>query len=367
MTDEAQGFVTKALEMGIALPAAMQPMIEKMIEHGRLTDLNSEKLTDISQLQFAAPIAEGFDLLADKIQLLIITLGGPSGLSKAVEDMAASANLDIKGLAGEWAGMTDEMKTEFGSFADFVEDRALREITESAGLNYDAIAERWKGMTDAQKTAFGSFREFLKNEELKKLAEDASLTFDDLQQQWKAMTDAQRTEAESFRQFVNQELDKIKDKTVTVRHRTEGAPVDFGERDVEYARRGTPFRQFGGGTPAMLHGLERVMTGMEGRGIAAALGRITSGLAAIADLSGVRALAEGGLVTRPTLALLGERGPEQVIPSDRLEEFGGGRRVEAKLDQLHQDFALLLDEFRHGLDPRRRERALVAAAALSTT
>ena len=39
MTDEAQGFVTQALEMGIALPAAMQPMIEKMIEHGRLTDL----------------------------------------------------------------------------------------------------------------------------------------------------------------------------------------------------------------------------------------------------------------------------------------------------------------------------------------
>ncbi len=163
--------------------------------------------------------------LADKIQLLIITLGGPSGLSKAVEDMAASANLDIKGLAGEWAGMTDEMKTEFGSFAAFVEDRALREIAESAGLNYDAIAERWKGMTDAQQTAFGSFREFLKNEELKKLAEDAGLTFDDLEQQWEDMTDAQRDAVGSFRQFVNQELDKIKNKHIVV--------------DLEYRQRET--------------------------------------------------------------------------------------------------------------------------------
>ena len=34
MTDEAQAFVTQALAMGIALPAAMQPMIEKMIEQG---------------------------------------------------------------------------------------------------------------------------------------------------------------------------------------------------------------------------------------------------------------------------------------------------------------------------------------------
>ena len=142
MTDEAQGFVTKALEMGIALPEAMRPMLDAMVSQGRLTDENGEKLTDLSGLTFAAPIAEGFDLLADKIQLLIITLGGPSGLSKAVEDMVDSAGLDIKDLAGEWAGMTTDAKAAFESFAAFVEDRALREITATAGLNYDANRDR---------------------------------------------------------------------------------------------------------------------------------------------------------------------------------------------------------------------------------
>ena len=368
MTDEAQGFVTKALEMGVALPEAMRPMLDAMVAQGRLTDENGDKLTDLSGLTFAAPIAEGFDLLADKIQLLIITLGGPSGLSKAVEDMVAAANLDIKDLAAEWAG-TDGMKADFGSFAAFVEDQALRDLAAEAGLNYDAIAARWKDMTDVQKAAFGSFREFLRDHELTQLATDAGRTFDDLEQQWTDMTDAQRTEAESFRAFVNRELDKIEDKTVTVttQYRTEGAPA-AGDGATTYggAQHGTPFRHFGAGTPMILHGLERVMTAGEGRGIHAALGRITGGLAAIADLSGVRALAEGGLVTRPTLATFAEHGPEVAIPLERLDEFGGGRRVEAKLDQLHQDFALLIDEFRHGLDPRRRERAAVAAAALST-
>ena len=85
-----------------------------------------------------------------------------------------------------------------------------------------------------------------------------------------------------------------------------------------------------------------------------------------ARVAGLPSLQHGGLVTRPTLATFAERAPEVAIPLERLEEFGGGRRVEAKLDQLHQDFALLLDEFRHGLDPRRRARALVVAAALST-
>ena len=84
-----------------------------------------------------------------------------------------------------------------------------------------------------------------------------------------------------------------------------------------------------------------------------------------ARVAGLPALQHGGLVTRPTLATFAEGGPEVAIPLDRMEEFRGGRRVEAQLAQLHQDFALLIDEFRHGLDPRRRERALVAA--LSTT
>lgn len=42
------------------------------------------------------------------------------------------------------------------------------------------------------------------------------------------------------------------------------------------------------------------------------------------DIPRIPMLAAGGLVTQPTLAGIGEAGPEAVIPLDRLHEFGGG-------------------------------------------
>jgi hypothetical protein len=57
-------------------------------------------------------------------------------------------------------------------------------------------------------------------------------------------------------------------------------------------------------------------------------------------------LAEGGIVTGPTLAMIGEgRGPEAVIPLDRMGEFGmgGGMTITVNAglvstpDQIGQD------------------------------
>jgi hypothetical protein len=41
------------------------------------------------------------------------------------------------------------------------------------------------------------------------------------------------------------------------------------------------------------------------------------------ELKGVPAMANGGIVTGPTLALIGEAGPEAVIPLDRAGGMGG--------------------------------------------
>ncbi|MGE5553293.1 MAG: hypothetical protein ACM3XZ_05140 [Betaproteobacteria bacterium] len=57
----------------------------------------------------------------------------------------------------------------------------------------------------------------------------------------------------------------------------------------------------------------------------AALPTITAALAGFELVkAGIRALAEGGIVTAPTLALIGEgQGPEAVVPLDRMGEFAG--------------------------------------------
>ena len=43
--------------------------------------------------------------------------------------------------------------------------------------------------------------------------------------------------------------------------------------------------------------------------------------------SAVPMMAAGGVVTSPTLAMIGEAGPEAVIPLDRLGQLGGGGNV----------------------------------------
>lgn len=49
--------------------------------------------------------------------------------------------------------------------------------------------------------------------------------------------------------------------------------------------------------------------------------------AAFAASGMIRALGDGGLVTGPTPALVGEAGPEMVIPLDRLPQMGGGTTI----------------------------------------
>ena len=42
------------------------------------------------------------------------------------------------------------------------------------------------------------------------------------------------------------------------------------------------------------------------------------------DVPNIPELANGGIVTSPTLALIGEAGPEAVVPLDRMASVGGG-------------------------------------------
>ena len=439
MTDEAQAFVTQALEMGIALPAAMQPMIEKMIEQGVLTDQNGKKLTDLSQVPFAAPLTSGFDLLADKIQMLIIALGGPSGLSKAVEEMVTSAGLNITDLSGEWAAMATDMKAQFGSFEAFVEfrtmtaragvsfdtmqsrwatmtdkqqrrygtfeayvrERVLRKMARDAGLAWKTMRTDWDAMTDAQEQRYGTFEAYVQEKVLRKMAREAGLTWKDMRADWKNMTGDQKTQFGNFETFVQTKLDDIakrddpkvsvgvtyddpgftvEDQTLTVQVRYDDPGFTPSGARVS-AQHGTPFRHFGTGTPAMLHGLERVMTAQEGRGIAAVIGNIQRSLGAIADLSGVAALAQriapvaamaaGGMgtVTAPTLFLAGEAGPEQFAFSGADRRFGNetrdGRREASDLGALRQELADLKRIMERGQDelPFRLSRAIRDAMA----
>ena len=66
---------------------------------------------------------------------------------------------------------------------------------------------------------------------------------------------------------------------------------------------------------------------------AAALIAAGVGLIALSSIikNGIPALADGGIVNRPTLALIGEAGPEAVVPLSRINDFGGTSELTARV------------------------------------
>ena len=73
MQDEVQAVVIDAQKMGLAIPEAMRPIIQKMIDAGLLTDQFGNKLMDTSGLNFETPLIDKIDDLIEAIQLLIST------------------------------------------------------------------------------------------------------------------------------------------------------------------------------------------------------------------------------------------------------------------------------------------------------
>lgn len=61
--------------------------------------------------------------------------------------------------------------------------------------------------------------------------------------------------------------------------------------------------------------------------LASVRGLVNNALALVGQTSGIRMMASGGIVTRPTAAIIGERGAEAVIPLNKMNRFGGGTAI----------------------------------------
>jgi TP901 family phage tail tape measure protein len=85
MAETVQGLIDDYVAAGIAIPESMRPIIERQIEMGLLTDENGDAITDISQLDFAAPLVSQFDRLILAIQELVNSLIGADGVTEAIE------------------------------------------------------------------------------------------------------------------------------------------------------------------------------------------------------------------------------------------------------------------------------------------
>lgn len=72
MGESINDFVHDALKTGQEIPAAMAPMLQRMVEMGQLTDENGNVITDLGQagIHFSETMTQGFQKIVDAVQKL---------------------------------------------------------------------------------------------------------------------------------------------------------------------------------------------------------------------------------------------------------------------------------------------------------
>ena len=85
MSDEINQFVAESMKAGTKVPENMRPVLEAMLEQGKLTDANGKKLDDLSGINFGPPVESAFDKIIGKLQELIDKLTGGAGFDKATQ------------------------------------------------------------------------------------------------------------------------------------------------------------------------------------------------------------------------------------------------------------------------------------------
>jgi flagellar biosynthesis chaperone FliJ len=88
MSDDIDKYIAEAIRTGTEVPAAMKPLLQKMIDMGTLTDAAGNKITDLgdSGISFSETLTEGFQSVVDAIHDMVAALtGGSNSLSGALE------------------------------------------------------------------------------------------------------------------------------------------------------------------------------------------------------------------------------------------------------------------------------------------
>lgn len=79
-------FLHLAMQTGQEVPSEMEPMLQKMVDMGTLTDANGVQITDLgaSGITFSETMTQGFQKVVDKLTLLIDTISATSGAINAI-------------------------------------------------------------------------------------------------------------------------------------------------------------------------------------------------------------------------------------------------------------------------------------------
>ena len=91
MSDEISKLVDDSIKFGTAIPENMKPLIQNLIDAGKLLDDNGKAITSIAGISFEdTPVDNTLKSLNDTLQLLIKTLSGQGGVEDGIGGVASA-------------------------------------------------------------------------------------------------------------------------------------------------------------------------------------------------------------------------------------------------------------------------------------
>lgn len=103
MGGDINDFIHSALKTGTEVPSAMQPMLQKMVEMGTLTDENGNQITDLgkSGLTFSETMTQGFDRIVYALSRISMGLKVdlPDAANTASKSLTSMNDLAKKGIS----------------------------------------------------------------------------------------------------------------------------------------------------------------------------------------------------------------------------------------------------------------------------
>ena len=248
---------------------------------------------------------------------LIKTLVETGRVAEAQEIILKAVETQVGGTAEATANASDRMKVAFSQLQESLGERLLPVFEKFATFFIDTLIPRMETLynqaapfvleafrklsnfiTNKAVPAFQAFVEYMKTEILPKLQE----TYDIIRNMASQITEKL---APAVKNTLVGAFDTLKESMP--------GTIDMLNK-VLRALEGIV-----AAATAALDALDRVTAGKASSGLGKGLGRL------INPLGNIPGLAEGGIVTRPTLAMIGEGGQsEAVIPLDKLGKMGGG-------------------------------------------
>jgi hypothetical protein len=202
------------------------------------------------------------------------------------------------------------------------EDEAA--LIDSMGIYVENLTNGWTGFNDELEVSKINFGELI--QEAKKLADGVSEVWDSATRTFSAYSDLVNNQNDATIKALEDEIKARKangEDTVALEQKLKDKKNEFAKDAFEGKQMSATAEAAVQGALAIIKGYAEL--GPIGGSIAAGfIGALTAAQIGMINAQSYVPMAQGGIVTGPTNALLGENGPEMVIPLRGGNKMGGG-------------------------------------------